>query len=174
MRLSPPGVGALVGMGRGLGRSSVQSNVFLSSFTPRPIPSVVKAASQGATRADRLRLPAGTFPAPSPRSVVAYVRHDPRWFIATRTEPAARPVMLWGEMGEKSSLASGRRRPCNLKRRLAGLRVVADREDRHPHGLPHSAWAMPAFIAKTRSSLSLIWPTCPPETPFGWQIAAGG
>ena len=88
--------------------------------------------------------------------------------------PTPDPFRWGGEMGEKSSLASGRRRPCNLKRRLAGLRVVADREDRHPHGLPHSAWAMPAFIAKTRSSLSLIWPTCPPETPFGWQIAVGG
>ena len=68
---------------------------------------MVKAASQGATRADRLRLPAGTFPAPSPRSVVAYVRHDPRWFIATRTEPDARPVPLGGETREMMSLASG-------------------------------------------------------------------
>ena len=44
----------------------------------------------------------------------------------------------------------------------------------HPRGLLHSARALSAFIAKARSSLSLIWPTCPPETPFGWQIAAGG
>ena len=44
-----------------------------------------------------------------------------------------------------------------LKRRMAGLRGVADREDGperlHPRGLLHSVRALPAFIAKARSSL---------------------
>ena len=44
-----------------------------------------------------------------------------------------------------------------LKRRMAGLRDVADRGDGrkrlHPHGLLHSARALSAFIAKARSSL---------------------